>query len=221
MGDNDEKAQGEERQRLPSGEVVALKRSEKIKNYATAISLAIPAISGLIIGLVALNKGEPKAEKAYETLQEEVNKQAEVLKDIHLKLAKHEGWEEGKQAGKLQLKLDQLQRRYDALLAKYESAKGGKKPAPPSAAKDDCPLGQVRIKGKCKKPPKAVSAVVAAMQRKEADTRRRLLAEKQRRIALERKKAELLRQLQQQRQRSSPIYNLRRLPAKLDHLRKK
>ena len=68
------------------------------KEYAGAIAVllgALPALTGMIISLISVYRGEPEARKAYTSLSAEVNKIHDWMEAVQLTLAKHEGRGEG------------------------------------------------------------------------------------------------------------------------------
>lgn len=202
-----------------------LSRSEKVKNYL----IGIGAISGLILALFANFRGEPEAKRAndqvdktWRTLRKQVNRQSEAINKLHLRMVHFQGTMEGMTAGKLQEKLERLQRRYDELM----SAKGPKlvkqlqkKPtkvtakAPPKPKKE-CPPGWVEAEGKCRRVHRSVAKRVSKDKQKMLEAKRKLEQERRRRKELERRKRELERKMVQQKQGKVP--KLRLLPDKLD-----
>lgn len=102
-----------------------LSRAEKFKNYC----IGIGAMTGLILGLWANLKGEPKAEEAkdkatkaestadktWKTLRDQVNKLAEAQQKLHVRMVHIQAHDEGYRAAKMLL---QLQDENDALRKK-------------------------------------------------------------------------------------------------------
>ena len=70
-------------------------KSVRFKNYATAFGIVLPAVTGLVLGLVANLRGEPQAVLTYETLQEKVNKQTEHIDQLKERLKYMEGFVQG------------------------------------------------------------------------------------------------------------------------------
>ena len=70
-------------------------KSARFRNYATAFGIVLPAVTGLILGLVANLRGEPQAVLTYQTLQEKVNKQTEHIEQLQEKLEYMEGFIQG------------------------------------------------------------------------------------------------------------------------------
>ena len=86
--------------------------SEKFRN----ICLGIAAMSALILGLVNAFKGEPTAEKAWETSQEAINKNrtainklGDGLRKLHLMFVHMQGQQEGYNNAKLLRKIEELE----------------------------------------------------------------------------------------------------------------
>lgn len=214
------------RKKKISEEVKKLSRSEKVRNYC----IGLGALSALILGLVANFKGEPVAQKATEDIDKtwrklrfQVNKQSDAINKLHLRMVHFQGTQEGFTAGKLQEKLELIQKKYDELagsqpkkVAKLQQAKKptavAAKPAP--KPKKECPPGRVEAEGRCRKVTKAVAKRVAKDSQKVAEAQRKLAEERRRREELERKKRALERKMTQQKQQAVP--KLSPLPAKLD-----
>lgn len=192
-----------------------LTRSEKVRNYL----IGLGAASALILGLIAQLKGEPVAEKAYEVLRVNQNKQAKELNRIRMRLVYFQAYQEAQTAMTIQSKLEALQKKYDALLAgkPHAAVKPATKPtvvaAPPK--KPDCKDGWVRgTDNKCHRVRKAVAVRVKNAAKQAKETKRRLYEEMKRRIVAERKKRELIRKIKAKVAQKSA--DLPTLPAKLD-----
>jgi len=176
--------------------------TEKIKN----VCIAIGALSALILGIVANSRGEPVAEKTWETLRDKLNAQSEVLKRLHSRVVYLQAHEEGRHAADLQLKLDALQKKYDDL--KVDKPKKVTVAAP---TKPECRTGFIEAGGRCRK---AATAIVKRVE-KEASAakaaKKRLVEEKRRAAKLEKR----VKHLQRQEQKKG-IPELAPLPKKLD-----
>lgn len=197
-----------------------LTRSEKVRNYL----IGLGAASALILGLIAQFKGEPVAEKTWTTLRKRMNELSENMHKLHLRMVHLQGVGEGYNAGKLAERLNQLQRKYDALKASSSTASAGsvasKKPTAVAVAPPKSPLkckdGHIEIEGRCKRVARAVAKRVNADAKAAAAAQARLVAEQKRRMALERKKAAMIRKMQAQKVQAQSVKKLIPLPAKLD-----
>jgi hypothetical protein len=176
--------------------------TEKIKN----VCIAIGALSALILGIVANSRGEPVAEKTWETLRDKLNAQSEVLKRLYSRVVYLQAHEEGRHAADLQLKLDALQKKYDDL--KVDKPK---KVTVATPTKPECRTGFIEAGGRCRK---ATTAIVKRVE-KEASAakaaKKRLVEEKRRAAKLEKR----VKHLQRQEQKKG-IPELSPLPKKLD-----
>ena len=178
--------------------------TEKIKN----VCIAIGALSALILGIIANSRGEPVAEKTWSTLRDEFNKQSVVLKRLHSRVVYMQAHEEGRHAAEIQLKLDELQKKYDTLKALP------KKPDVVSSLpvpKPSCKEGYVEAEGRCRKASKAVVKRVESETKAVIVAKKRFLEEKRRSAKLEKK----IKTLQKQEQQKA-IPELSPLPKKLD-----
>jgi rubrerythrin len=184
-----------------SGELRLTTRSERVRNYC----IGIGALSALILGLVATFKGEPVAEKTWNTLRTELNKQSVVLKRLHSRVVFMQAHEEGRHAAEIQLKLETLQKRYDAL-----KATGSVKVGAVTLDKK-CADGHIEVDGKCKRVAKAVAKQVQATAKVAATVERKLVDEKRRADKLESK----LKKIKQQQKDQKGIPELIALPKKL------
>lgn len=193
-----------------------LTRSEKVRNYL----IGIGAVSALILGLMAQFKGEPVADAVWAKLRKRVNHQDENIHKLHVRMIHLQGLEEGYNAGKLAEKLDQLQKKYDALKAKTTVA-AVSTPTQPTAvatvtkpkASTNCKEGFIEVGGRCKRVPKAVAK---AVKDEVSKAERKLVAEKKRLLELERKKAVLTKKLATQQQQVRAIPKPAPLPAKIE-----
>lgn len=198
-----------------------LTRSEKVRNYL----IGLGAASALILGLVAQFKGEPVAEKAYDVLRANQNKQAKELNRIRMRLVYFQAYQEAQTAMSVQAKLEALQKKYDTLLAGKPQATAPPVAKPPTVAaappkKPDCKEGWVRgTDKKCHRVRKAVATRMKTDARAAKETKRRLREEMKRRLAAERKKRELMRKIKARMGQKSA--DLPALPAKLDDATKK
>jgi DNA-binding transcriptional regulator YhcF (GntR family) len=195
------------RKKLPTAE-----NSTKLKNYATAIGLVLPALSGLVLGVIANVKGEPVAEKTWETLSKQVNRQSIALKRLHSRMVYFQAHEEGRHSAEIQIKLDALQKQYDALKAKapVKMVKGTGRVVP--ATQRACRQGYVEADGKCRRAARAVVQRVVTEAKAAASARKRLIEAKRRTTKLEHR----LRQIRQEAKDTKALPALRPLPKKLD-----
>lgn len=198
-----------------------LSRSEKFKNYC----LGIAALTALILGLINVFKGEPKAEETWEVLRTNQNKQAKELNRIRMRLHYFQAYQEAQTALKLQEKLDNLQEQYDKLLASVKAGKPVVAETKPTAAvpapkPTDCKGDLVRgTDGRCHRVRKPVAKAVKTAVAQAEETKRKLAKEMKRRLAAERKKGELLRKIQAQMKDKTA--DLPALPKKLEDATKK
>jgi len=82
-----------------------LSRSEQVRNYL----LGLGALTGLILGLIAQFKGEPMAEKTWETVRRALNEQAKAVNRLRTRMVYFQAWQEAKTAVETQKKLEELQ----------------------------------------------------------------------------------------------------------------
>lgn len=196
------------RRKRPSGPVRML-QGERLRNYAAAIAIllgALPAVGSLIVSLVTAYRGEPVAQKTWETLRAEVNKQAEAINKLHLRIVHFQGHQEGQTAAELQHKLDDLQRKYDEIKEKDEPSKE-KVEAPKK-----CRSGQVLAEGKCRSVPRAVNDLVKKKEEELKKVKKEAEEEKRRHREEERKR---IRQQTQKLAKPAPPL-LKGLPKHLD-----
>lgn len=196
--------------------------SAKARNWAMVLSLVLPGVSGLVLGVIATFKGEPVAEQTWETLKAKTNEQSRTINEINLKLAHQEGFVEGQQLEKLQTKLDQLQKDNEKLKTELESKNEPKPvvalpPPPPPKPVEECKVGRVRgDDGKCRYVPKPVAARVKADREQAKDTRRELVEEKRRRMKEEKRRKKVEQKVQEVKRRSKKIKMLNALPDNLE-----
>jgi hypothetical protein len=211
------------RNRRPSGGTKALRFSERIKNYATAISMVIPVVAALVLGVVNQFKGEPKADLAYSKLSKQTAAMVDNMDALQQKLSKLEGFHDGLAAGKLEAKLEALQKRYDNLKSGVVNGPKVKIVGPP-APEVKCRPGYVKDDSeKCRPVPRAVAKKVEQDQQKAELLKKKLAEERRRRAELERRKAELMKKMaQQQQQQPARAYKrVMKLPKKLDDIEQK
>lgn len=186
------------RSRKISQEVKRLSRSEKARNYL----IGLGAASALILGLIQQFRGEPVAEKTWETLRSELNDQAKAVNKIQARLVYFQAWQEARTAMEIQNKLDLLQGKYDAMVAKQKTQQATTappKPAPKPEAKPACKEGLVEgSDGKCHQVRKAVAKRVKEDAKRAETARKALEEEKRKRLELERRKSALMKKLIQQ-----------------------
>lgn len=183
--------------------------TEKLRN----VCIAIGALSALILGLVANFKGEPVAEKTWNTLREEFNKQSIVLKRLHSRVVYMQAHEEGRHAADIQLKLEALQKKFDTLKADQKKTTASSAPVRGPVI---CRRGYVEAGGRCQRAPTAVVRRVESETKAAIVAKKRLLEEKRRAAKLEKK----IKTLQQQEQKRG-IPELSPLPKKLDDAARK
>lgn len=85
-------------------------RSEKVKNYL----IGIGALTGLILGLLAQFKGEPVAEKTWNTLRDQVNKQTELINNLYTQLEVMKAVQEARSALELEHEIEELRKKYES-----------------------------------------------------------------------------------------------------------
>ena len=148
-----------------------LSRSERVKNYL----IGIGALTGLILGLFSVLKGEPVAEKTWDTLRIKMNEQAKAINRLSRRVVFLQAHEEGRTAAALQAKLEALEKKLET-----------QKPAPaPVKCRKGFVLGD---DGKCRRVPKTVAVRVKKVataakkelarerkKRKQVEQRERLL----------------------------------------------
>ena len=184
--------------------------SAALKNYAGAVALllgALPAVGALVISLVTTFRGEPVAEKTWETVRSEINEQSKVINNIHLRMEHLQGFQEGLTASSLQTRLDNLQKAYDKLKAKSLETL-------PSAnalqAKVDCKKGYIRVDNNCVWATTRVAAVVHEAEKKAHDATVKLKTERRKRMSKERLLDKIKHKI------GAPKAPLKLLPQKLD-----
>jgi len=180
-------------------------KANKLKEHAHWVALlggVLPALTASIISVMTAYRGEPEANRAYEILAPQVNRQRTALQITLGKLSKIEGRLEGETAAKLAAKLDKLSEENAALKAQIDALKinpkGVKSTSPstdPQASSvKKCPDGQVLgADGVCHRVRKAIAAQV------QADTVRARVTEQKLREKKEwlRREKEKRRQLEQ------------------------
>ena len=162
--------------------------TEKIKN----VSIAVGAVSALILGIVANFKGEPIAEKTWTTLRLEVNKHTETINKLNEVLVQMQAREEGKTIGTLLEQLSRIQNDYDSLSN--------------SVNQSPCKPGYTRLDNICKKVSKSVQV--------NEDLKAEVKDEKRKRLSAEKKKIEIIHHFQQKNQADN-VKRLEKLPLKL------
>ncbi len=162
---------------------------EKLIPWGQFLGLICGALLGVYASFV---KGEPKADKTWEVLRDQVNQQSEAINKLHLRMVFLQAHQEGHNAATLQLKLDQLQAKYDAML------KHLKAPAPTP----------VRVKPAPPVPTAVPAPTLDAMKKAMEDERRRMEAE--------RKKGETIRKMMDQQKKGGGDKILQALPPSPD-----
>ena len=192
----------EKRKDRPSGPVKTI-QSERLKNYATALAILLGALPALIVSIVTSYRGEPMAEKTWETLRDQVNRQSVTINKLHLRLVHFQGTQEGHTAADIQHKLDQLQEKYDALLT-------GK--PDPVQNPTTCRPGRVFAGGKCRAVSQAVDDLV---KRKDQEVE---IAEQKARDEMKKRLVEQRKRINQQSagSKAPPSSLLKSLPKRLD-----
>ena len=180
--------------------------SEKFRN----ICLGIAAMSALILGLVNAFKGEPTAEKAWETSQEAINKNrtainklGDGLRKLHLMFVHMQGQQEGYNNAKLLRKIEELEKEKERLAIEAD--------AQPESRQ--CPPGWVKIEGRCSKNRAAIAKAAKAAEEKAEKAEKAVKAERRMREAAER--AHMQAQ-QVPLPQPKPMSKLKPLPKKLD-----
>ena len=161
--------------------------TEKIRN----VSIAVGAVSALILGLVANFRGEPIAEKTWTTLRLEVNKHTETINKLNEVLVQMQAREEGKTIGALLEQLSRIQNDYESLSSSVQSP---------------CKPGYTRLDNICKKVSKSVQV--------NEDLKAEVKIEKRKRLSAEKKKIEIIQHFQHKIQADN-VKKLEKLPLKL------
>jgi len=187
---------------------------ERAFSWCKALAVLVSAV---IACYAAFVKGEPVADKTWETLRAQVNKQSDVINKLHLRIVAFQAREETQTAMSIQHKLDDLQKRYDALaLTKKPTAAAvaaaapiptrvAARPAPPPAPPPvKCRKGMVEAGGRCRWVAPAVLAKIEAEKERRAEAEKKLKTEATLRSKLE--KRELARsQMQEQAPTLDPL----------------
>ena len=197
-----------------------LTRAEKFKNYCFGIG----ALSALLLGIWANVKGEPVAEKTWETLRTQLNYVSDTANKLQLRMTYFQARQELQTAMEIQQKLDALQKKYDAVTGKAPNPILPKPVMkltvkPPSA----CPKGQVRDSAeKCRHVHRAVASKVLKTEKRAEALGKALVLERQKSKDLERGKSDLMRKYIQQSKAPPPPAPkpIKALPDKLDEARK-
>jgi hypothetical protein len=189
-------------------------QSEILRNYAGAIAIllgALPAVGSLIVSVVTAYRGEPVAEKTWTTVRTQLNQQAAAVNKLHLRVVHMQAHEEGKTSAAIQLKLDELQKKYDQLRVSSSST-----PPPtialPAPRSTDCKDGQIRINDRCRPVSRSIAAKVRADEKETDEIRQKLMVEKLRRMEEEERR----RAAEKKVKSTQSTTLLRSLPKKLD-----
>ena len=167
-------------------------RSEGFRNYL----IGIGATTGLILGLLAQFKGEPVAEKTWKTLREQVNKQSEAINRLHVRMETFQAVQEAHTAFVLERKLDELQKKYDDLVAEKESEEIPDVSGPTSSLAPECGPGHISgSDGRCRPVHASVAAKVKQNEKKAVSAQKELVQEKKRRLKAESTKQDLMLEL--------------------------
>lgn len=100
-----------------------LAQSEKFVNYMKGLALILPILGALAIGIINLVRGEPVAEKTWETVRDKLNEQSKVIDKLTKRVMYWQGHESGRSAGALYEKLQQSEKKVDDLMAKLATKK--------------------------------------------------------------------------------------------------
>lgn len=197
-----------------NGKKRPLTRAEKFKNYC----IGLGALTALILGAWANLKGEPRAEKTWETLRDQVNELTETVNKLSKRVIFLQAHESGRTAAEIQLKLDAA----EAALAKLKASqptplKVLDKPQVKPAPEKKCREGYVLADNRCRKVPKAVAKKLEQATIAKAEAHRKLLVEKKKRLEEERRRRKLMQQLAA----PHPPAQMKKLPLKLDEAVKK
>jgi hypothetical protein len=182
----------------------SLSRAEKFRNYCVGLG----ALTALILGAWANLKGEPRAEKTWETLRDQVNELTETVNKLTKRVIFLQAHESGRTAAEIQLKLDAA----EAAIAKLKAPQA--KPSPPEKK---CREGYVLAGNRCRKVSKAVSKKLEQAAIAKTEAHRKLLVEKKKRLEEERRRRKLMQQLAA----PHPPAQMKKLPLKLDEAVKK
>jgi len=191
-------------------------RGDVLKNYAGAIAIllgALPAVGSLVVSVVTAYRGEPVAEKTWTTVRSQLNRQAEMINKLHLRMVHIQAHEEGKTSAAIQLKLDELQKKYDQLQINTEVRASAVGPTSLPESSADCQVGHIKIDNKCRSVAKSVAVKVKADERKTEVIQKSLDEEKLRRLREEKIRRQVDQKIQKA-QSAQPM--LKQLPPKLD-----
>jgi hypothetical protein len=100
--------------------------SERFKTYAQGLAILLPALGGLVLGILGVLKGgdaQDAGDEIWTKLRDRVNAQSKVINKLHLRVVAFQARQEGATSAGLQAKLEALQRRYDALVAQNKAKK--------------------------------------------------------------------------------------------------
>jgi hypothetical protein len=225
-----------------NGKKRPLTRAEKFKNYC----IGLGALSALILGLWANLKGEPTAEKAWETSEKQLNKNREAinklgdgLRKLHLMFVHLQGQSEGYNNAKLIAKIEKLEKENERLQQNKSvvpspkpQAAGGVGGVGPTRALVEvlrgkkvgerklkpCHPGWVRVEGRCTKNRAKIAKAVNDARSETREARRKMLREKAKREAAERAKVQAQRI---QLPAPKPMPKLAPMPKNLDEASKK
>ena len=143
-----------------------LLKSQAAKNWATAVGVVLPAITGLFLGLYNVTKGEPTAERTYSTVRTEQNNLVDHFQQLQIQVGKLEGLTQGRALGRLTAQLEALTAENTKLkqqlaskpVATLKKLQRRKRPAPRSLKRPTAA-------------PKAAPKVHKPLKKKEAPTR--------------------------------------------------
>jgi hypothetical protein len=100
-----------------------LTKSERFVNYAKGCALILPILGALSMGVFNLFKGEPVAQKTWETVRDKLNEQSVVIDKLTKKVLYWQGHEAGRSAGAIYEKLQLAEKKNDELMAQITSKK--------------------------------------------------------------------------------------------------
>lgn len=93
---------------------------ERFQAWAKGLALLLPALGGLVVGIIGVWKGgdaQHGVDQTYEKMRAAVNEQGKALRRLHIRFVAFQARQEGETAASLHGKLQALQRRYDAAQA--------------------------------------------------------------------------------------------------------
>jgi predicted transcriptional regulator len=107
-----------------------LAQSEKFLNYAKGLAVVLPVVGALALGVINMFKGEPVAEKTWETVRDKLNEQSKVIDKLTKRVLYWQGHEAGRSAGAIYEKLQQAEKQNESLMAQIATKKVKKAKTP-------------------------------------------------------------------------------------------